>query len=336
MVNAEVEPRVSMRLVLPCLRALRGHPAIPSALLAQLEALDADARLPAGAMIELLAGAVALTGDPDLGLRVGRTFELRDYDALGYVATRGTTVRQGIEDAIAHAHWLDGAARFELELRDERAFVWLHACVHYPRVAAEARSAAIFSVVRKWLGSEPSSAIELWFEHAEPACLQGYFETFGAALLRFGARANAIVFPAPLLDEPLRTADEQLHRIACSYVRGLLDRLPASQSISHKARQCLHEALSSGTPRAEALAHALHMSTRTLARRLEEEGTSFSQLLDDVRRVAALEYLESTRLGTCEIAFKLGFTHPAPFVRAFRRWTGTTPQRHRKQRYGAA
>ena len=58
-----VDPRVSMRLVLPCVRALRGHPAIPRALLARLEAIDADARLPAAAMIDLLSGAVALTGE---------------------------------------------------------------------------------------------------------------------------------------------------------------------------------------------------------------------------------------------------------------------------------
>jgi AraC-like DNA-binding protein len=92
--------------------------------------------------------------------------------------------------------------------------------------------------------------------------------------------------------------------------------------------------LEGGNPSAVRIASALHMSGRTLTRRLEDEGTTFKDLLDDLRKSLSLRYVGSTDLGLSEIAFLLGFSQSAAFHRAFKRWTQQTPLEYRRARRG--
>ncbi|MDF5982204.1 helix-turn-helix transcriptional regulator [Pseudomonas aeruginosa] len=80
------------------------------------------------------------------------------------------------------------------------------------------------------------------------------------------------------------------------------------------------------------MAQALHLSQRTLQRRLQEEGTSYQQLLDDTRRDMAEQYLQQPGLTLLEVAYLLGFADPSNFFRAFRRWFGCTPNEYRARR----
>ena len=98
---------------------------------------------------------------------------------------------------------------------------------------------------------------------------------------------------------------------------------------SHKARQVLCRLLPQGEPKREMVAQTLHLSQRTLQRRLQEEGTSFQALLDDTRRELAEQYLAQPRMTLLEIAYLLGFADPSNFFRAFRRWFDATPGEYR-------
>src|SRR4030095_9273717 len=87
--------------------------------------------------------------------------------------------------------------------------------------------------------------------------------------------------------------------------------------------------LSNGEPSRKALAERLHMSERTLARRLRERGISFRGLLDDVRKELGLGYMEEQRHAVTDVAYLLGFSDQSNFARSFRRWTGFTPSQYR-------
>jgi len=87
--------------------------------------------------------------------------------------------------------------------------------------------------------------------------------------------------------------------------------------------------LQGGNPAAETIAEHLHMSVRTLARRLAEEDTSHKALLDELRSDLARRYLSDAGLAISEVAFLLGFSEPSAFHRAFKRWTGQTPRQFR-------
>lgn len=78
------------------------------------------------------------------------------------------------------------------------------------------------------------------------------------------------------------------------------------------------------------IATTLELSTRTLQRQLKDEGTTFRALLQDTRKKLALQYLQRTRLNSTELAFLLGFGQPTSFFRAFRRWTGASPEKIRR------
>jgi AraC-like DNA-binding protein len=116
----------------------------------------------------------------------------------------------------------------------------------------------------------------------------------------------------------------------------LLDNLPKEDPFVHRARSVLLEALANGDASLEAAAAALHVGTRTLRRRLEEHGTSYKALLDEVRRELAYHYVGTTEEPLAAVAARLGFTEPSTFYRAFKRWSGTTPAAYRVAKGGRA
>jgi AraC-like DNA-binding protein len=91
-------------------------------------------------------------------------------------------------------------------------------------------------------------------------------------------------------------------------------------------RRALGSRIASGETRMSSIARQLGMSERTLQRRLAEEGASYQELLEEVRKAAAGRYLEESPLAIGEIAYLLGYSEPAAFHRAFRRWHATTPE----------
>ncbi|HTU11022.1 MAG TPA: helix-turn-helix transcriptional regulator [Allosphingosinicella sp.] len=102
-------------------------------------------------------------------------------------------------------------------------------------------------------------------------------------------------------------------------------------NIRHRVEAELEPLLAAGTIRIERVARALGCSRQTLYRRLKAEGLTFERVLDDLRRRRALKLVRDPALPVKEIAYRLGFSDPAAFSRAFKRWTGKSPRAHRAQ-----
>jgi AraC-like DNA-binding protein len=105
----------------------------------------------------------------------------------------------------------------------------------------------------------------------------------------------------------------------------MLQKLPKGEAAADAVRRCLAGELCHGQPTLQQIARRLHMSPKTLHRRLDDEGTSFRRVLTEVRRELAARHLTEDQLAISEIAFLLGFSEPSAFHRAFRRWTGHAP-----------
>jgi AraC-like DNA-binding protein len=112
-------------------------------------------------------------------------------------------------------------------------------------------------------------------------------------------------------------------------VVALIEKLPKAEATIDAVRRHLAGELGKGQPTLEQIAPRLHMSPRTL-HRLEDEGSSFRQMLSEVRRELASRHLMERRLAIGEIAFLLGFSEPSAFHRAFKRWTGHAPLTYRE------
>lgn len=150
------------------------------------------------------------------------------------------------------------------------------------------------------------------------------FEAWFGCRPRYEAAHNALVFDRALLEQPLPGADAEATRSHDAVARAYLARFDATP-VSQRLRALLIRQLPSGEPTRAALADALHLTPRTLLRRLAAEHTNWKAVLNEVRQELAQSYLRQGR-SAAEITWLLGFADAANFTRAFRRWTGTAPR----------
>lgn len=323
-----------MRLVRPFMLALRKYQDFPEHVLEPLARLDPDERLPVDTMHELMRGAIELSGDPDLGLKAAREIEMGDYGALEYVASSAPTWGDAIRAIGRYMPLVNDALDFVLEIRDGRAEVQLHSRVALPRAAADFQSAAFHVATLHRSAPDLGVDAQVWFTHERPKSIDEYERTFARSTLHFGKPFNGFVFDEQWLALPLSSADPKLHQVIRKHADLVLAELPRTESLTQKVRDLLARELAGGNPGAPEVARKLGMSARTLGRRLEEEGTTFKELADDVRRRLALRYVGGQDLGLSEVAFLLGFSQAPAFHRAFKRWTGRTPLEYRRAHRG--
>jgi AraC-like DNA-binding protein len=332
--DAVAQPCYSVRLLRPFGQLLRRYPGFPAELIAPLDELDSDERVPIAAVHELLRGTIEITGDHDIGLKAAREISIGDYGALEYVAGSAPNIGEALQVVGRYLPLVNDALEFTYRTEGEKAIVQLDSRVVLPRAAADFQSGAFHVACSFRRPSDPEVEFEVLFTHARPERVDEYERTFAPGRLRFDAPFCGFVFDRRHLALPLHSADPKLHDLLRKHAEFLLAELPRADSQTGRVRDLIARELSGGNPSAELIAHELHMSPRTLGRKLEHEGTTFKELLDDMRRRSALRYVGAHDLGLTEIAFLLGFSQTAAFHRAFKRWTGQTPLEYRRARRG--
>jgi AraC-like DNA-binding protein len=325
------QPGYSMRVIQAFARALSSHPAFPGALIEDLDASDPDTRIPATVAHKFLSGFVERTGEPALGLRAGCAVSLGDGGALDYAMSSAASVQDAL--AVAARYWplVNDALKVRLEVDGGRACLRLDSEVILPPAAEDFLVSAFFKNHIRSLPCE-AAEMEVWFVHPAPKNTVEYERSFAPASVRFGSPACGFTFRQDFLNTTLASADPKLHDVLRRHAETLLSELPTSRSVTDAVRQSLLRELAHGNPTAAHVARQLHMSPRTLERRLAGEGTTFSIVLDDLRRRLAFEYVSGVDYALSEIAFLLGFSQPAAFHRAFKRWTQQTPLEYRRSR----
>ncbi|HET9831018.1 MAG TPA: helix-turn-helix transcriptional regulator, partial [Vicinamibacterales bacterium] len=132
-------------------------------------------------------------------------------------------------------------------------------------------------------------------------------------------------------DLPLRRRDPVLRQVLQRHADEVLARLPSRRGIALEVQRALSSPAALADARVDTLARRLGMSSRSLQRRLSAEGVSFQSLLDEARKEAAARYVAESTLSLAEVAYLIGYSEPAPFHRAFKRWYGATPDQFRKR-----
>ncbi len=155
-----------------------------------------------------------------------------------------------------------------------------------------------------------------------------YTEYFGVPVRQ--ARFPTIVFNGADARQPFLTANERMWTFFEPGLKKRLSELEDSATIAERTHAVLLELLPGGSPSIDAVSRKLFISTRTLQRRLRQEGRSFQGLLHKTREELAKYYLKTSNLSAAEISFLLGFEEPNSFFRAFHVWTGKTPEQLRK------
>lgn len=290
---------------------------------------DPDARFAQDAMTRLWQRAVELSGNPAIGLNMARVVSPASFHVVGYALMSSRNLRDAFNRLVRYQRIIgEGADLSFLPQPDGYA---LALTIHGDRLpptrqSAEASLAYCLAFCR-WLTGRPLHPREVIFQSPLPENLQPYQQVFQAPL-RFNAGHYGLIFERADLEMPLPSANEALAQLHDRFAGEYLARFSGTR-VTHQVRQVLCRLLPEGEPRREVVAQALHLSQRTLQRRLQEEGTGYQQLLDDTRRELAQQYLGQAGLTLLEIAYLLGFADPSNFFRAFRRWFGITPGEYR-------
>ncbi len=279
------------------------------------------------AMVEdALEGAATLLTEPHLSLRLPADLPLRRYGLAELAARSTTSLREGLARMARYASLIHPAIVCALEESGAQAS-WIQRAPLRPRgIGRHAEEYALSHVVtymRRDTG-RPLAPSRVWFAHARPPDIAPIHRFFATRDVSFGCEASGFALPRGELDLELRSADARLLATADDLAEAALRALPRTTELAATVASRV-EALLPGNATIGAVASALHMSDRTLQRKLDSEGASFSEIVDGVRERLARRWLADERRTLSEVTFALGFSDLATFSRAFKRWTGTPP-----------
>lgn len=243
---------------------------------------------------------------------------------LDYVASTSATLRQALEQ-VGRYHRLI-TRNGDLRLRPEGDLTVIELLVNLPPAAVppqvvEYSMAAIVRRVVEFTSQKPR---EVRFPHAPLGPREDYERLLGVPT-RFEAETPGVVFDDDALGAPCHGHDPNLFRFVKAHAELLLQNQSRDSTVRGQVRRLVVGLVAQGEPEVAAVARTLATSERSLQRRLQEEGTSFRDVVDDARKELALGYLGDRRLSVSEVAYLLGYAEAGAFVRAFKRWTGRTP-----------
>lgn len=295
---------------------------------------DAEARMPLAVEERLWNCAAELTGDPLFGLHAAAAIRPGAFDVLDYAVRTAPDLRTALQRLARYNRLVHDLATFEGVLAGDAVRIehrFDEAGARPCRQAAEFTLASLV-VVASQIGGQPVHALAVEFAHPAAGDDQAFQAVFGVAP-RFDAPVSCLTLSAEVLDRPVPAADPGLSRIVTAHAERLLAaHTPVPEGIATQVRRLLADGMANGPMALRQIAQRLHLSERSLQRRLDDEGTRFADLVDEVRRELALRYVADERLALGEVAYLLGFAEPSPFHRAFKRWTGTTPAAARRAR----
>ena len=287
----------------------------------------ADARITTQQELQVCANAVALRAD--IGLELGRRMHVSSYGMLGYALLSSATLGDALRLAL-HFPALLGTM-FQLRLVEDGPRVWLSAREHHdaPGLAAFNAEFCLVSlkVICDDLLGRPLPLLGARFQHPRPAYRPAYAQTFGGPLT-FQADDNAFAFDRHWLDTPLPLADPITHQAMAERCRRLNLEFTGRQAWLGRIRLLLQQQLDAA-PGLEGLARQMNCSSRTLRRHLHSLGSSYQQLLDELRFERAKQLLTEEQVPIHRIAETLGFSETASFRHAFQRWSGMAPRHYR-------
>jgi AraC-like DNA-binding protein len=294
---------------------------LPAELSARSVALERDAGL-AGRLDAATTRAVwrvveDRTRDPVFGISMLRDVHYLDFEELGVALVATGTAESVLERVVRYQALLSDAVVVTLDVGNRLVEVRIdHRATHWR--AGEFSAALVTRVLRARFDRRLNpTEVQLGFEN--PGGLDSYQRYFRSPVYS-GGPTTRLSFDRTVLArsdviEPIGVA-ERFERLLRSRMQELSSRPSATASV----RDALRQLIGGDVPSVKRVASELHVSDRTLQRRLREEGTSFGSLLEETRRQLATAWLAEGRLSRTEIAYLLGFSHPSSFSRALRRW----------------
>lgn len=300
---------------------------LSEAKLTEADLADPEARVPLDRYLALIRAANRATADPALPLHFGTAIDMAEFSLVGLIFRACETISESIEQVNRYGRLaldvtIDGPVRFDLSERGGR--LWM---IDRRVGAAETFELTEITFARFIAMTEsvaPGLVMEVQLAWPRPVHDDAYRAVLGVPA-RFAGESNAMRLDPGLLNAPIRHQPRYVFGLLCNSADADLARLAAGASFAARVEAALLPALHTGQADIARVAKQLGISRQTVHRRLKGEGLTFSALLDRLRERLARDYLEGGKVTVNETAYLVGYSDPAAFSRAFKRWTGVRP-----------
>jgi len=297
---------------------------------------DADHRLPFDTYMALMRSAQDMCDDPALALHFGEAVDLAELSIVGLIMNASATMAdafaqmQRLGRLTLETEGLSDGPRFQTSMRDGQ--LWMVDTRINPNAFPELTEGAFARLVcgpRRFLPRPHVLAVHV--THPAPAYRAEYDRIFQCPV-SFSSDWNAMRLDPQIATWPVALQPRYVFDVLTQRADGLLQALEDQKTLSGRVEAVLLPLLHTGEASADGVARALGFSRQTLFRKLKSEDASYEQVLDALRHRMALRYLSGGRVSVNETAYLVGFSEPAAFSRAFKRWTGKSPREVRLAR----
>jgi AraC-like DNA-binding protein len=293
-------------------------------------------------IIKLWKIAEDASHDPCFGVNISRYWHPSTFHALGYSWLASATLKDGFHRLARYAAVVNNILRVGFDLEEDDRYRFSLTIAPLPleslHVGIDAGLATVVRMCRINFGEEfrPLSVLTT---RPEPSSIDTY-KAFFRCPITFSSDTNTLYFKKTDIEKPLPTSNADLALKSDQMAIEYLARYQ-HDDIVFKIKALLINKLPAGEINDNEIAGAVNMSKRTLQRKLQRQGSSISSLLDETRKELAVHYLENSVLTIGEITYLVGFSEPANFSRAFKRWMNTSPNvyrsiRHRQSHHSSA
>jgi AraC-like DNA-binding protein len=272
--------------------------------------------------------AVGLQDDL-FGFHLGQDFDLREIGTLYYIMASSETLGDALQRVARYSRITNEAVHLQYRKMQEVVvtFEYVDVARHQDRHQIEFFIIALVRLIRHLSGDNwlPTRVNLAHYRN----CLHPAFKSFFGCDVAFGSAMDEIAFPLALQSMPLASADPFLHAMLIAQCEDMHVDRQESAALRASVENRIAPLLPHGKAQASEVARKLGMSQRTLARRLNAEGLSFTAILDEMKCDLAKHYLREADLPITTIAWLLGYQEASAFTHAFKRWTGKTPRQAR-------
>jgi AraC-like DNA-binding protein len=293
---------------------------------------DPAARLEVRTQIRILELAAEELGDDFLGFHLARSFDLREIGLVYYVMASSEQLADALRNAERFSRINTDGVRLRLKLDGtaDIAIDYVKVDRGSDRHQIEFWLVALTRICRQLTDSR-IAVRRLKVRHSRPGSPVA-FKTFFGTDVEFDADSDEIIFPALIASLPIVGRDSYLNKLLRRYAEEALASQPELRANNRcRVERIIPQLLPHGRAELPEVARQLGMSSRTLSRKLRDEGLSYAEILDKLRSDLAKRYLGDHELPVTEIAWLLGYQEVSSFTHAFKRWTGTTPKKVRQQ-----
>jgi AraC-like DNA-binding protein len=298
---------------------------------------DQDNRIPFANYVALMRAGKELCNDPALALHYGETNDLAQFSVVGLLGCASETMMDAFRQLNRYGRLViefDGPKeRFRLERRTDGFWVidTRENANDFPELT-ESTFARMVCGPRAFGVTQLAKAIHV--THPAPAYRAEYDRIFRAPIA-FESGENAVLLDPGVANHKIALQPRYVFGILADHADALLKGLEKSKSTRGRVESLLMPVLHTGDASMDMVAREMGFSLPTLFRKLKAEGTTFAKVLDELRHRMALDYLSAKKVSVNETAYLVGFSDPAAFSRAFKRWTGASPRAVRGSRVGA-